>query len=681
MSLMQDKNSKYVELFNLPELYSLDDLQKLFKIIPELLSISKTHSNSVHSKNTEIFRFMSNENIDNVNISGKPLKINKFLFIKVILSKLKSYFEVNESFIIMKTLSILINEMKNLEKYLISSSNSSKSKTRNEKILRQSSKKPEKMHNKTTNVSLKSTTKNNGLNNTNYFILNNGAKLYNDEKNKKKKVYFRVTDYSFKKENKNEPKSFCTKLQYNTRKKSINTNLNETERKISDINLSLSEIKKYGFEKIMSKQTTSSNIGLNLYIDSEINTDTHNSHNNSNIFDNKLKKNYFTTMQNKSDLFNNNNNLYINIYEQKKNNGKSNGDNSDYINRKNTDKLNTKKDNNLRKSILNISLLNNIETEDFNIFDVDKKSSGNILPLISCYIFNRFGFHSLIKYSMFENWCTKIAIGYNRKNPYHTDLHAGDITQTCLLYFKIGKINEICKFNHLSKCALFLSCICHDYKHPGVNNNFLKDTKNMLAIKYNDNSILENMHISEAFKLTIDSPNCDIFSGMNSDNYKRIRKEMISCVLFTDMTRHQLTIDFMNEVNKNKNNKNKKEEKEEDYHQDYMNLLIHSADISNPTKKFDIYWQWAEIVFEEFLEQGDKEKELGLKCSFDRDTLTIYQNQLGFINYIEVPFFTSFIATFPKLKSFMDNLNNNKNKIFILQEKNKEKKLLRKAIN
>ena len=166
-----------------------------------------------------------------------------------------------------------------------------------------------------------------------------------------------------------------------------------------------------------------------------------------------------------------------------------------------------------------------------------------------------------------------------------------------------------------------------------------------------------------------------------TDNYKRIRKEMISCVLFTDMTRHQLTIDFMNEVNKSKNNKNKKEEKEEDYHQDYMNLLIHSADISNPTKKFDIYWKWAQIVFEEFLEQGDKEKELGLKCSFDRDTLTIYQNQLGFINYIEVPFFTSFIATFPKLQSLMDNLNNNKNKIFILQEKNKEKKLLRKAIN
>ena len=97
---MQDKNNKYAELFNLSELYSSDDLKKLFKIIPELLNVSRTHSNSVHSKNTKIFKFLSNENLDNANISGKPLKINKFLFIKVILSKLKSYFEVNESFII-----------------------------------------------------------------------------------------------------------------------------------------------------------------------------------------------------------------------------------------------------------------------------------------------------------------------------------------------------------------------------------------------------------------------------------------------------------------------------------------------------------------------------------------------------------------------------------------------------
>ena len=275
---------------------------------------------------------------------------------------------------------------------------------------------------------------------------------------------------------------------------------------------------------------------------------------------------------------------------------------------------------------------------------------------------------------MFENWCTKISEGYNRKNPYHTDLHAGDITQSCLVYFKAGKVNEVCKLNQLSKCALFLSCICHDYKHPGVNNNFLKDTKNILAIKYNDCSILENMHISESFKLTIDYPNCDIFSGMDPENYKQLRKEMISCVLFTDMAKHNITIDFMKEIINNNND-------EKDHHQDYMDLLIHSADISNPTKKFNIYYKWAKLVVEEFFQQGDKEKELGIKCTFDRVTTTIYQNQLGFINYIEIPFFTLIAQIFPKLNFLLVNLNNNKNEVLSLQEEdknNKEKKIMKK---
>ena len=162
----------------------------------------------------------------------------------------------------------------------------------------------------------------------------------------------------------------------------------------------------------------------------------------------------------------------------------------------------------------------------FDIFELDRKSNKKSLYLISNYIFNRFGFNNIINYSMFENWSTKISNGYNRENPYHTDLHAGDITQSCLVYFKSGKINKICKLNQLSKCALFLSCICHDYKHPGVNNNFLKDTRNSLAIKYNDTSILENMHISESFKLTIDNPDCNIFSGLNSENYNKLRKEI-----------------------------------------------------------------------------------------------------------------------------------------------------------
>ena len=254
------------------------------------------------------------------------------------------------------------------------------------------------------------------------------------------------------------------------------------------------------------------------------------------------------------------------------------------------------------------NLFNNIENQDFNIFNLNKNvGRENILPVIGYYIFNRLGFYNILKYDKFENWCKKLAEGYIKSNPYHTDLHAADITHTCLIYLKVGKVNKICKLSKNSKCSLFLSCICHDYKHPGVNNNFLKETRNKIAIKYNDISILENMHIAETFKLINNQNNeFNIFQDLDNETYKQFRKEMISCVLATDMTFHKEYEEFLKKYSKenentssNTNNTNDDKKNSNEY-QNYMNILIHSSDISNPTKPFDIDFQWAELVVEEF---------------------------------------------------------------------------------
>ena len=338
--------------------------------------------------------------------------------------------------------------------------------------------------------------------------------------------------------------------------------------------------------------------------------------------------------------------------------------------------------NNKNYSYMNVdaNVFNNIENQDFNIFNLNKSvGRENILPVIGYYIFNRFGFYNIIKYNKYEKWCKKIAEGYIKSNPYHTDLHAADITHTCLIYLKIGKVNKICKLSKNSKCALFLSCICHDYKHPGVNNNFLKETKNKIAIKYNDISILENMHIAKTFKL-INDPNNEynIFQDLDNNTYKQFRKEMISCVLATDMTFHNDILQFLKNCKKNESSDDTEDKKDKNEYQNYMNVLIHSADISNPTKPFYIYFQCAELVIKEFYDQGDKEKKLNIPCSCDRNKVTIFQSQLGFINYIEIPYFTTFVNVFDNLKFYMDNLNSNKEKLLSMQEKQKEKDKVKK---
>ena len=322
-----------------------------------------------------------------------------------------------------------------------------------------------------------------------------------------------------------------------------------------------------------------------------------------------------------------------------------------------------------------------IEAKNFDIFNFEAKvGKENTLYLIGLYIYKKCDFSKIIKEMKFANWSKKIASGYSRLNPYHTDLHAADVSQTCFLSLLQEGVKEISKVDNVDICALILSCMCHDFKHGGLNNNFLKLTKHKLAIKYNDISILENMHISETFKLINSNPECDIFSGVEKATYEKMRKKMISCVLSTDMFYHHEHTQFMKDfiAKKNVNSED---------NQQFMNLLIHSADISNPTKPFNIYLKWAKLVFEEFCQQGDKEKALGLVCSCDRNSVNLRKNQIGFIDYVVDEFVSNFIQVFPNLKFLHDNLVDNREKLLDYKDEenykksSNNKKLIRFSIN
>ena len=333
----------------------------------------------------------------------------------------------------------------------------------------------------------------------------------------------------------------------------------------------------------------------------------------------------------------------------------------------------------MKKNIINYT---NIENKDFDIFEFDNNvGKENTLLFIGNYIYNKYSFSSIINEDKFNNWCRQIAAGYTRKNPYHSDLHGADVTQTCLVYTQYGDVIEIVKLNKVSLCSLFLSCICHDFKHPGVNNDFLKETKNELAIRYNDLSILENMHVSETFKLINQNNDCNIFFGVDSNTYKDIRYKMIGCVLSTDMSGHSKHINFMKKIiEANKKNLNKNDTNNNN-NQEFLDLLVHAADISNPTKPFPVYLKWAKLVLEEFFQQGDREKALGLPCSNDRNTVKLNLSQVSFIDYVITPFISPYITIFPKLKFLQDNIIINREKFLNYCEDTKSKHNIPKITN
>jgi hypothetical protein len=49
--------------------------------------------------------------------------------------------------------------------------------------------------------------------------------------------------------------------------------------------------------------------------------------------------------------------------------------------------------------------------------------------------------------------------------------------------------------------ACLLAAAAHDYGHPGVGNGFLITTSHPLALRYNDQSVLEHHHLAETFRL------------------------------------------------------------------------------------------------------------------------------------------------------------------------------------
>ena len=351
--------------------------------------------------------------------------------------------------------------------------------------------------------------------------------------------------------------------------------------------------------------------------------------------------------------------------------------------------------NTLNPELLKSGIMNRInedlldfESHKFNIFKLEEKvGRENILPVTATYIFTSLGLFGIIDYTKFEPFIFRVASGYHRENPYHTDLHAADISQSLLVYYIFGNLQKILDFNDLDLISLFISAAIHDFGHPGYTNNYLINTKNDIAIRYNDQSVLENYHISESFNIIFKKKGCNIFENMSNDDYKICRKRIVNCVLATDMTLHGKEFQFLKSKSQAYNIK-KGENIEKIFEsadpvmnfnlrQEFLSVIIHSADVSNPSKPLDIYKIWAQKCVEEFFKQGDMEKRLGIPVSFncDRDTVSLPQSQIGFIDAIVSPLFSVVCEFFPGMSFTLENLKKNREYYKAEVDKKNKKKL------
>uniref|UniRef100_A0A8C7SMQ3 Phosphodiesterase n=1 Tax=Oncorhynchus mykiss TaxID=8022 RepID=A0A8C7SMQ3_ONCMY len=278
-----------------------------------------------------------------------------------------------------------------------------------------------------------------------------------------------------------------------------------------------------------------------------------------------------------------------------------------------------------------VNCLRDIDRWNFDVFALNTASDDHALQTLVFELVTRYELNSRFKIpiSCLMSFLEKLEKGYSKhSNPYHSSVHAADVTQTlhCLL-LRTGLVHWLTELEVLA--SLFAAAI-HDYEHTGTTNNFHIHTKSDFAMIYNDRSVQESHHISAAFHLLQDDQS-NIF--MNLSREQELRALVIEMVLATDMSSHLVQVKAMKGCLQQHEGIDKPKA---------LSLLLHTADISHPSKPWSLHSRWTKALMDEFFRQGDREAELGLPFSplCDRNSTLVAESQIGFIDFIVDPTFS-----------------------------------------
>ena len=282
-------------------------------------------------------------------------------------------------------------------------------------------------------------------------------------------------------------------------------------------------------------------------------------------------------------------------------------------------------------------MLNKINDTNFNIFHFQNSlnlNNSTLMYTISNYIFEQLGLYKekIISKNKLKSFTNKVVSLY-KSNPYHNIIHACDVLQTCYIIISKGNLLSKKIFNTLDISSLLIASIIHDINHPGLSNAYQKNKKTEIGLLYNE-SPLENMHINKGIEI-LESDEYNIFENLNLNDYEIIKKRIIKGILMTDGSKHnQVMKEMENSIEKIKIFSNQNETKlinrfnEVFYNkiinqneifniqQNLYNFILHSSDISNPSKVFEIYSKWTDYVTTEFFNEGDLEKLENLPVNF-----------------------------------------------------------------
>ena len=279
----------------------------------------------------------------------------------------------------------------------------------------------------------------------------------------------------------------------------------------------------------------------------------------------------------------------------------------------------------------------------FHVFEADALSKHGALVWVCEALVRKSDLMSKLSINRFylRNWLLLVRGAYKSEEsvPYHNSVHGADVCQTtfCLMDSLSKSSSGEKKITEAMKYVALLAACAHDVGHSGVNNNFLVNTNDDLAILYSYDAPLERMHASKGFALMREK-NSDVFSIFDGEQLKKSRKWFMNFILSTDMGEH---FAHVGQLKKQVSTVgvNLAAEKDAEF---VLGMILHAADVSNPAKSWQYYNLWTDRVMKEFFAQGRKEKQLGMRVSdgYDENNPTPQSKfQNGFIAFIVKPLY------------------------------------------
>ncbi|VDM16469.1 unnamed protein product [Hydatigera taeniaeformis] len=281
----------------------------------------------------------------------------------------------------------------------------------------------------------------------------------------------------------------------------------------------------------------------------------------------------------------------------------------------------------------------------FDVFHLNTLIEGHVLTYMGVKIFQRHRICDIfnIPCRVLEAFLSQLERGYSKYgNPYHNLIHAADVVHTCNSIMEGSGLTEL--MTQEEKFAILFAALIHDFEHAGTTNGYQINVRSQLALLYNDRGVLENHHISAAYRVA-QLPAFNIFINVPRSKFQEIRQLVIEMVLNTDMSLHFSQIKMVTKLLKLP---------EPIERPKAFSLLLHAADISHPTKSWDLHEKWTYMLVEEFFNQG-----IEVRNRFSKKTISIYCYLLhscriglcvlGFINFIVMP-------TFQLLKEMLERI-------------------------